>query len=87
MIFTINKGNLVLTIIHYCADNTSIRLTGPPVFFTKEIFNVLDGFYNKKELWSKEIIRLAWKGLSNLSMNVSVLDTIWQDKYLEIMYK
>ena len=29
----------VNTIIQYCNENKSIRLTGPPIFFTKLIFD------------------------------------------------
>lgn len=43
-----NRIAFINTVTQYCAENQSIRLTGPPIFFTKIIFDHLKEMYSDK---------------------------------------
>lgn len=77
----------------YCSENESIRLTGPPIFFTKVLFEALIDEYSKennpdfpKHVRNYEMEEKIYLGLCNLSLNVSVLETMWQKKYVKVLY-
>ena len=69
-----NKFTFYRTIIQYCSENQSIRLTGPPIFFVNTIFEILHAHYaldadkEDRDFATQRVRRLCFASLSNLSL-------------------
>lgn len=86
-----NRIAYLKTILQFCAENQSIRLSGPAIFFTKIIFEQLRVMYDanvtEKKPIDVQMENLCFHGLSNLSLNLQVHDVIWNVDNLRLIYE
>ena len=69
----------VQTVLQYCSENVSIRLQGPPRFFTKKIFSVIDEMLeSKSHLKHRTKYELCYCSLANLSLVRAVHEIMWK---------
>ena len=81
-----NKWIFVRTVLQYCSENQSIRLTGPAKFFVKILFQILKDHYNGTEDLSIRSRRLCFISIAHLSLNSSTIESIWQPDHLYVFY-
>ena len=76
------------TILQYCSENQSIRLTGPPPQFVKIIFDMLvSGYVCEGTPLNEKTIRLCYHSLSNLSLVQSTHAEILKMEHLLFLNK
>jgi hypothetical protein len=76
------------TILQYCSENQSIRLTGPPPYFTDKIFRMIKAneITQGVKLTEKHH-RLCYASLSNLSLVATTHTKIWTPEHLKLLFK
>ena len=76
----------VQTILQYCSENTSIRLQGPPRFFCRKIFTVIDDLINEDKVRQhRSKYELCFHSLANLSLVRAVHEIMWRPDNIRVL--